>query len=86
MWTHIVIYLSILCKFYTSNNCVQMRFAATRTLADYFKLRRVQAKTKMKTDIVNEFLFADDCALDTTTKANKQNRVDKFSVAVTILA
>ena len=35
----------------------------------------------MKTDIVNKFLFIDNYALNTTTKANMQNSVDKFSVA-----
>ena len=45
-----------------------------------FNLMRFQAKTKVKTDIVNEFLF-DDCALNATTKANMQNNVNKFSMA-----
>ena len=45
-----------------------------------FKLRRLQAKTKVKTDIVKKFQFADDCALNATTKAIMQNSVDKFSV------
>ena len=48
----------------------------TRYRTDHFvNLRKLQAKTKMKT-IVNEFLIADDCA-----KINMQNSVDKFSVA-----
>ena len=33
----------------------------------------------MKTNIVNKFLLADDCALNVTTKANVQNSVEKFS-------
>ena len=45
-----------------------------------FNHRRLQAKTKVKTDIINEFLLTDDCALDATTKANMQNNVDKFSM------
>ena len=40
-----------------------------------------KAKTKVKTDIVNEFLFVNDCALNATTKANMQNNVYKFSMA-----
>ena len=43
-----------------------------------FNLRRFQAKTKVKTDIVNEFLFANDCALNVTTKSNMQNTVNNF--------
>ena len=46
-----------------------------------FNLRNLQTKTKVKTDIVNEFLFADDFAQNATNKANMQNDVDKFSVA-----
>ena len=46
-----------------------------------FNRRRLQAKTKVKTEKVNDFLFADDCKLNATTKANMQNCVDKFSVA-----
>ena len=52
-----------------------------RTDGSVFNLRRVQAKAKVRIDIVNEFLFADDCALNATTKANMQNCVNKFSVA-----
>ena len=52
------------------------------TLTAVFNLRRLQAKTKVKTDI-NEFLFlfTNDYALNTTTKANMQNSVDKFLMA-----
>ena len=35
----------------------------------------------MKTDTVNEFLFANDCALNATPNAIMQNSVDKVSVA-----
>ena len=61
-----------------SKNGIDIRF---RTNGSVFNLRRFQAKTKVKTDIVNEFLFADDCALNAITKAHMQNIVDKFSMA-----
>ena len=51
------------------------------TDSSVFNLRRLQAKTKVKTDIVNQFLLPDDCALNATTKANMQNSVEKFSMA-----
>ena len=61
-----------------SENGIDIRY---HTDSSVFNLRRLQAKTKVKTDIVKEFLFADDCTLNTTTKANMQNSVDKFSMA-----
>ena len=48
-----------------------------------FKLRRLQAKTKVETDTVNEFLFADDCALNSISEVDMQNNVDKFAEACT---
>ena len=50
-----------------------------------FNFRRLQLKIKVKTDIVNEFLFADNCALNATTKANMQNSIEKFSMASGII-
>ena len=50
-------------------------------LTAVFNLRKLQTKTKVKTDIVNEFLFADDCAPNAINKAIMQNSVDKFSMA-----
>ena len=57
-----------------SDNGIEIQY---RTNSSVFNLKRLQAKTKMKTDIVNEFLFADNA----TPKANMQNSVDKFSMA-----
>ena len=45
-----------------------------------FNLRTLEAKTKLKTEIVNVLLSIDDGALNTITKPNIQNSVDKFSV------
>ena len=48
-----------------------------------FNLRRLQAKTKVKTYIIREFLFADDCALNAGSEADMQRSVDKFAIACT---
>ena len=60
------------------DNGIDIRYHSNDSV---FNLRRLQAKTKVNTDIVNEFLFADDYALNATIKANMQNSVDKFSIA-----
>ena len=60
------------------DNGIDIRY---HTNSSVFNLRRLQAKTKVKTDIVNKFLFTDNCARNATTKANMQNNADKFSVA-----
>ena len=54
-----------------------------RTDGKLFNLRRLQAKTKVKTDIIRDFLFADDCALNAGSEADMQRSVDKFSIACT---
>ena len=64
--------------FSSSDNRIDIRY---RTDNFVFNLRRLQAKTKVKTDVVNEFLFADDCPLNVTTRANMQNIFEKFSMA-----
>ena len=52
-----------------------------RTDGKLFNLRRLQAKTKVHTGTINEFLFADDCALNATSEVDMQHSVDKFSEA-----
>ena len=64
--------------FSDSDNRINIQY---HTDGSVFNLRRLQAKTKVKTDIVNEFLFADNCALNATTKVNMQNSFGKFSMA-----
>ena len=52
-----------------------------RTDGSVFNLRRLQARTKVKTDTINDLLFADDCALNAPSEASMQHSVDKFSNA-----
>ena len=42
---------------------------------------RFQAKTKVMTGIIRDFVFADDCALNAGSEADKQRSVNKFSDA-----
>ena len=48
-----------------------------------FKLRRLQAKTKVKTDTINDFSFGDECALNSMSELDMQSNVDKFAEACT---
>ncbi|XP_063970828.1 uncharacterized protein LOC135157816 [Lytechinus pictus] len=51
-----------------------------RTDGSVFNLyRKLKAKTKVSTDTITDFLFADDCALNASTEVDMQHSVDKFS-------
>ena len=57
------------------DNGINIRYCTDDSVLNH---RRLQAKTKVNTDIVNEFLFVDDCVLNAATKANVQNSVNGF--------
>ena len=46
-----------------------------------FNLRRLQAKTKVTSDTVNDFVFADDCSLNAASEAEMQYSVDRLAEA-----
>ena len=54
-----------------------------RTEGTLFNLRRFQAKTKVKKDIIRDILFADDCALSAVSESDMLCSVDMFSIAYT---
>lgn len=45
------------------------------------KLFNLQAKIKVMTDSIRDFLFADDCALNARSEANMQLSLNKFITA-----
>ena len=52
-----------------------------RTDEKLFKLRRLRAKTKVQKGIAHDFLFADDCALNSDTQSNMQKSLNWFAKA-----
>ena len=52
-----------------------------RTDGSVFNLKRLKARTKIQVSTINDFLFADDCALNADSEFNMQRSVDKFSEA-----
>ncbi|KAJ1099314.1 hypothetical protein NDU88_004416 [Pleurodeles waltl] len=55
-----------------------------RTDGRLFNLWRLQAKTKVEDDSLRDFLFADDCALNASTKAQMQQSMNYFFTACRI--
>jgi len=52
--------------------------AQFRTDGNVFNLRRLQAKTKVKCQVIRELLFADDCALLAHTEKEAQELFNRF--------
>ena len=52
-----------------------------RTEGNLFNSRRLKARTKVHEDIARDFLFADDCALNASTRSEMQASVDVFAKA-----
>ena len=53
----------------------------TRSDGKMFNLSRLKAKTKVRTVLLRDFLFADDAALATHDQSSLQRLMDKFSSA-----
>ena len=52
-----------------------------RTDGDFFNLRRLKSYTKLTRAIVQDFLFADDCALAAHSEVDLKELADCFAIA-----
>ena len=62
--------------FQDGDNGIPIKYRFDRKL---FNLRRLQAKSKVQTEVPDEFLFADDMAKGASTEEKMQKRVDQVS-------
>ena len=62
--------------FQDSDNGISIRYRFDGKL---FNLRRLQAKSKVQTEVLDEFLFADDMAKGAPTEDKMQKSVDQVS-------
>lgn len=64
--------------FQDSQDGIQIKYRMDGKL---FNSRRLQAITKIKQQLVKDFLFADDCALSATSEEKMQLELDRFETA-----
>ena len=50
-----------------------------RTTGSLFNLCRLQVKTEIQKATIQDFLFADNCALNASKQSDRQRSLDKFS-------
>ena len=62
--------------FQDCDNGISIRY---RLDGKFFNLRRLQAKSKVQIEVLDEFLFADDMAMGASTEEKMQRRVDQVS-------
>ena len=62
--------------FQDGDNVIPIRYRFDGKL---FNLRRLQAKSKVQTEVLDEFLFADDMAKAAPTEEKMQKSVDQIS-------
>ena len=62
--------------FQDGDNCIPIRYRFDGKL---FNLRRLQAKSKAQTELLDEFLFADEMAKGAPTEEKMQKGVDQVS-------
>ena len=62
--------------FQDGDNGIPIRY---RFVGKLFNLRRLQAKSKVQTEVLDEFLFADDMAKGAPTEEKMQKAVDQVS-------
>ena len=62
--------------FHDNDNGIHIRYRFDGKL---FNLRRLQAKSKMQTEVLDEFLFAEDMAMGAPTEEKMQKGIDQVS-------
>ena len=64
--------------FQDGDNGITIKYRFDQNL---FNLRKVQAKFRVQTEVLDEFLFADDMATGAPTESNIQKGLDQVSVS-----